>query len=372
MKKPTLILVTKNLPPDKGGMERMWHEATRELAGFCDLHVIGPAAAAQYMSNRCIYHKVPKYLPFFFITSLVKATIICLRYKAIAIVSGSGVTLFPVMLSGYLTNTKTACYLHGLDIIYPSHLYQLVFKHCIRRMHCVFVNSHNTKRLAIEAKVASKKISVIMPGINKPEKPGTIDNQYYLEHSVQHLIFFGRITARKGLTQFIEKCFMSLLENASNIHLHIVGLPPPDKKNNPKSEYARLLRLMDTDTLKNKIRYWGGLNDFQLQHLIKQCDIHVFPLIEQEGDVEGFGMVALEAAALGIPTIAFACGGAADAVLEGKTGYLIPPDDYEAFGRKIMQLLSKENVLEIDCQSIIDQYSWSNFTKSMLATLGLK
>jgi len=47
------------------------------------------------------------------------------------------------------------------------------------------------------------------------------------------------------------------------------------------------------------------------------------PLIRVDGDVEGFGMVAIEAAACGMPTVAFLVGGVIAAVAEGVNGCLV-------------------------------------------------
>jgi glycosyltransferase involved in cell wall biosynthesis len=58
------------------------------------------------------------------------------------------------------------------------------------------------------------------------------------------------------------------------------------------------------------------------------ADVFVLPVIPVPGDMEGFGIVLLEAGAAGVPIVATAVGGITDAVVDGETGVLVPPLDY--------------------------------------------
>jgi phosphatidylinositol alpha-1,6-mannosyltransferase len=71
----------------------------------------------------------------------------------------------------------------------------------------------------------------------------------------------------------------------------------------------------------------GYVKDEDLAKFYNAADIYVMPNSEERGDIEGFGMVFLEANACGKPVIAGRSGGAAEAVVHGKTGLLIDPND---------------------------------------------
>lgn len=74
---------------------------------------------------------------------------------------------------------------------------------------------------------------------------------------------------------------------------------------------------------------------------------------------ENFGMAAIEAAAHGTPTVAFATGGIVDAVQHGKTGFLIKKQDYQALTQTNLEFL-KGNLL-IDktlCSNAAEQFAW--------------
>jgi phosphatidylinositol alpha-1,6-mannosyltransferase len=65
-----------------------------------------------------------------------------------------------------------------------------------------------------------------------------------------------------------------------------------------------------------------------------------------DGDVEGFGIVFLEAAAQGIPVVAGASGGVLDAVDDGKNGFLVDPEDVEGITDKLQSLIENEALNE--------------------------
>src|SRR3546814_12287140 len=87
--------------------------------------------------------------------------------------------------------------------------------------------------------------------------------------------------------------------------------------------------------------FLGTITDDALLSVVyKAASAHIFPVREIPGDPEGFGMVAVEAAAHGVPTIAFATGGIVDAVAEGESGRLIRTGDYGAFAGIVVESLA--------------------------------
>lgn len=93
----------------------------------------------------------------------------------------------------------------------------------------------------------------------------------------------------------------------------------------------------------------------------------VFPILDLPDDVEGFGMVAVEAAAHGLPTVAFSAGGAVDAVSHGGSGYLIPPGNYPAFGAAVLRLLrgGDPSITRDTCAAFAAPFAWEHFGKRL-------
>lgn len=74
------------------------------------------------------------------------------------------------------------------------------------------------------------------------------------------------------------------------------------------------------------VRFFGNVPDDELDRIYDRADIFAMTSVEYGPSVEGFGLVYLEAAAHGLPVVAHAVGGVAEAVLDGETGLLVPPD----------------------------------------------
>ena len=100
---------------------------------------------------------------------------------------------------------------------------------------------------------------------------------------------------------------------------HIVG-DGPDR--------PRLEQLIRQAGLGQRVRVLGYLSESELRREYQAADLFVLPSRADPGtgEVEGFGLVYLEAAAWGKPAIGANCGGALDAIAHGETGLLIEPD----------------------------------------------
>ncbi len=367
--KPCLIVVTKNLPPERGGMERLWCQAIQAMPDDVDLVVVGPAKARDYVESYCQFFSVPRFLPLFFLFAFAKTCWISLRKRPQFILAGSGVTAPIVWVSALLTRSKTACYLHGLDIIFPHIIYQTFFLPAIRRMQVVIVNSSNTEKIARKSGVRTKQIFVVNPGVVLPDHDQPhLTGQVAVSPDQRHLVYFGRIVKRKGIVPFLENSFADLVQCEPNIHFHVVGSPPKTSKKHTISELELAKKAVEELGLQEHVTFWGSLSDGDLSALLRQMSVHVFPLIEVESDVEGFGMVALEAAAHGIPTVAFRCGGAADAVGHGVSGYLIENGDYHRFRDAILDCLETSELAE-SCIAYASQFTWNHFSNSIASLL---
>src|SRR5690606_21261486 len=81
------------------------------------------------------------------------------------------------------------------------------------------------------------------------------------------------------------------------------------------------------------------------------------------GDVEGFGMVAVEAAAHGLPTVAYCVGGVGDAVVDGATGTLVAPGDQHSFARAILEWWPRASIPSVrtSCAQAARIFAWNAF-----------
>jgi glycosyltransferase involved in cell wall biosynthesis len=96
-----------------------------------------------------------------------------------------------------------------------------------------------------------------------------------------------------------------------------------------------------SDGLGERVKFLGNVSDDDLPRYYRLADVHCFPSTER---AEAFGMVALEAAASGIPSVASDLSGVRSVVLNGETGLLVPPGDVEELKRAILLMLEQTDL----------------------------
>jgi phosphatidylinositol alpha-1,6-mannosyltransferase len=89
----------------------------------------------------------------------------------------------------------------------------------------------------------------------------------------------------------------------------------------------------------------------------------VFPVQKRANDIEGFGMVALEAAAHGLPTVAFSVGGVPDAIANGYSGNLISPGDKIGYSKTVIEFLNDNKLSSqaTTCRKFAESLQWAMF-----------
>lgn len=149
------------------------------------------------------------------------------------------------------------------------------------------------------------------------------------------VIMVGRLHPLKGFDLIIDA--MALLPADARPALRVVGAPPPDG-----DAYARGLHEAAANaSMLGTTSFDGALRRSELAERIRAAALMVVP-----SHSETFGLVALEAAASGVPVIARATGGLREAVDDGVTGLLISGDDPQVWATAIAELLADTERLE--------------------------
>ena len=107
-------------------------------------------------------------------------------------------------------------------------------------------------------------------------------------------------------------------------------------------ETGRLRQLARQFGVADSVVFTGQVPDAELPAYYDAGDVFAMPCRTRRGglDVEGLGIVYLEASATGLPVIAGDSGGAPDAVLSGETGYVVPGRDVAALAARLNELLA--------------------------------
>src|SRR5205807_7592768 len=103
--------------------------------------------------------------------------------------------------------------------------------------------------------------------------------------------------------------------------------------------------VMQQDVQEN-VQFLGGANDETLRRCYQQCDVFALPNRQVGVDIEGFGMVLLEAQACGRPVVAGASGGTAETMRVPQTGRIVNCDGPQELARVLTELLRRPDLLE--------------------------
>ena len=360
--------MTRNLPPLIGGMERLnWHIAD-ELSKDHDVSIISHTEAKTTAPQDTTFYGVPlNPLPIFLILAFFQTFWLCIIQRPDILFAGSGLTAPIAVFWAKIFRKKSIVYIHGLDIGTDNKFYNSLWIPCIRNATQVIANSSPTYDICLRKGIKKDKLSIIHPGVSYPAisiNLGLVDQlkeQYQLQEK-KVLISVGRLTQRKGLNEFIEHSFSQIVQAIPNTVLVIIGDTPSQSLNKNLQSKELILSTAKKHQIEHHIIFTGNISDDNiLSSFYYLADLHVFPVKHIPDDPEGFGMVAIEAAAHGTPTIAFATGGIVDAVQNHRTGYLVENKDYQDFTHKTIRFLKEESLIsQQDCQTYAEKFAWYN------------
>lgn len=375
--KRRVLLITRNLPPLRGGMERLVGRMAQCLSDGHDLTVIGPRGCAQQLRPGIRTREIPhRPLWRFLLAGAITAWRESGRAAPSVVVAGSGLTAPLAWLAARRKGARFAVYLHGLDIIAPSFIYRRGWLPFMRCADLVLVNSRNTGRLALEHGVRAGAIEILHPGTNLPGPNAESRRDFRAAHGLGDrpvMLSVGRLTPRKGLVEFILHALPTILAEHPQALLLVVGADATDAVRAPAaSEAERILRAADQAGVASAVRMMPPCDDITLTSAYRAADAYVFPVLDLPGDVEGFGMVAIEAAAHGLPTVGFAVGGVSDAVIEGESGSLVKAGDYREFAARISHWLAQASGATVPgrCMAAAARFSWDGFSGQLHEYLG--
>lgn len=179
---------------------------------------------------------------------------------------------------------------------------------------------------AISRVVDKEKLVKIAPGIDVQHfQPGKEKN------SRPTIISVGRLVHRKGQDRLVE-ALAQIKREIPDAELIFVGEGPHREV---------LDGLIEKHSLQENVRFLGRISYQELPRLISMGDIFAMPSRSRFFglEVEGLGIVYLEASSCGLPVIAGASGGAPDAVIHGETGYVVDGENVDEIASRCIELL---------------------------------
>lgn len=359
-----VLVISRNYPPLWGGMERLNLNLVEQLSGTHEIVLLVPVGAAAHAPGSVEVCEVPGApLSRFLVGAMVQGVALARRFKPHAVLGGSGLVAPMVLASARVSGARSAVYAHGLDLAVQHVLYRMLWMPALRRVDQIIANSSATRQLALEQGVRPGRIHLAHPGVSMPQLDAQARQRFRRQHQFGDgplLLSVGRLTTRKGLCEFVADVLPSLVKKHPELVLAVIGDVPNDalyaKAQTPES----ILAVAEQFGVARNVRFLGKRFGSELDDAYAGADVHVFPVRALHGDPEGFGMVAVEAAAHGLPTAAYATGGVVDAVRDGVSGRLVGAGDDEALSQAILELI--ENPLPPEqAKAFAAEFAWDRF-----------
>lgn len=158
---------------------------------------------------------------------------------------------------------------------------------------------------------------------------GTIVRKRHDLEGAAVILTAARLVPHKGLDTLV-RALPAVLEKVPNAVLLVVGRG---------LELDRLRELAIDQRVPDQVRFIGGVQAEEMSAYYAAADVFAMVPREQFPAVEGFGTVFLEAAACEKPVVGSTSGGIPDAIVDGETGLLVPPQDPQATAQAIIQVL---------------------------------
>ncbi len=317
-KRTRILFLARRYPPSIGGIETHCYELYTRLQKRADVRLVA-------LGHPPLWH-LAWFLPYCLWTSFWAV----LLRRVDVIYFADGVAGFIAPFVRPFGPARFCITIYGLEMTYKNALARSLMQAGARACEKVIAISQNTRRITAESGIADDKIATIYLGVEPPTLPYAelmqikkrFEEKYDLQFGRDRVLFtFGRQVRRKGMAEFIERG-LPLLEK--DIKLVVGGKGP---------ESARIEALSRTPDIEGRLIVLGRIADDDLIMLRHCCDLFLMPNIRVPNDVEGFGQTQLECMYAGTPVVAFAVDALSESIREG--GYLIEPDDYEAFAAQI-------------------------------------
>lgn len=309
-----VLFVTRKFPPAVGGMETLAHDVWIMLDSQPGLH---PRLVAHGGGTRG--------LPRFLLTAMREVWRDG-RVRPHGVVLIGDVLLFMLLRPvAALAGVRPATMAMGKDVVWEFPLYRRLVGRLLPSARLVLAISSATGRAVVRSGVSPDRMRVVTLGVEVPLDTRTAGVRAALlerlgaEPDDVILLTLGRLVRRKGVAWFIREVIPTLPPTTR----YVVAGDGDD------AEAVRAARAALADP--RRVHLLGRVTDSDRELVMGGCDLFVQPNIVVAGDMEGFGLVAVEAAMRGALVVASDLEGLQDAVVPGVTGLLVPPEDGPAW-----------------------------------------
>ncbi len=368
-----VLFISYKYPPALGGMQKQSYELIQGFKKYAKVHTI------LYDNNSS--------LVWFFLSLYWKIPRMLSKHPNIQVIHfNDGISALLNVWLKVITNKSLAMTYHGLDLVFPNLIYQKLLLKMVRTFDAFITVSAATRQAALERGFKPEKVFAIANGVAQE----TIDQrkmQTSLVESVgmkadrkKLLLSIGRPVKRKGFDWFVKQvltqlddCLFVLIgpyPNYSSILEQFLSVLPNWLCNQlvlffGMSTQHNVLSQLSKE-YPDKFIWLQTANHQTKNYLLGKADLFIMPNQKVEGDMEGFGLVALEANVQNTLVVASRIEGITSAVQSGVNGFLVEADIVDEWVTQITSCLNYTRVnQQVDLQRFLEsEYSWDKMVRS--------
>jgi phosphatidyl-myo-inositol dimannoside synthase len=317
---PRVLLLTPDYPPTRGGIQYLLHGIVRHASRVSFRVVTLAEREDTAVEEGAQVRRTPPGRP---------------RGAAIATLNGLALREArswrpDILLSGHivmapaarLTGLPFVQYLYAKEIAHRPRLTTFAVRHAAAS---IVLGAHG-RSLALARGAPASRIHAIPPGIDLPPRAATTPGE-----RAPLIVNVARLEDRYKGFDVLVRALPLIRSRVPEATLTLVGVGPL------RSSLEALARANGGEDALSCV---GSVSDAERDALLSAATVFAMPgRLPARSGGEGFGIVYLEAAAHGTPTVAGNVGGAVDAVVDGQTGLLVDPEDHIAVAEAISRLL---------------------------------
>ncbi|MDF1698802.1 MAG: glycosyltransferase family 4 protein [Saprospiraceae bacterium] len=375
-----ILFITHKYPPFIGGMEKQSYELTTRMGACHTIHIHtydGEGSKLSWFLN--LKKKVKK--------------ILSTNPNIELIHVNDGLMASACLWLKKYTQIPVVATFHGLDLTFPSYIFQKFIVKRLHRLEGAICVSNATTLACLERGFSKEKVFTVLNGVDHDLADIPIDVAFKsnTEEALgisftgkKVMVTMGRAVKRKGFSWFLKHVVPELnesivflmigpLNNQIGFMERVVNILPITLRGKIQlmfgmaTDVKSITAALKDPSISKKVHHLGKVSFTDLMQYLSLADVFVMPNIKVKGDAEGFGLVALEASLRGAPVVAAGIEGITDAVRDGKNGILVPSGDADRWIHTLNTLLEDEEGLsrmsDSAVQFTLEDYGWDKMVE---------
>lgn len=340
-----LLLITKDFPPDVGGIQTYCLELAKRFASSCEsFAVVAPRVPDCTEVDRTLPFDVVRISSSrsgFATAVLASLPALKRRYRFNAVLGAQWQASWAALVSRSVLGPHAVCAaVHGREVLTMHYanvggarVFDAARRYTLARVDRLFPVSHYTLGLVEEQGIAFRSAEVVPNGCNAEwfaPRGGEEKRRELGLNGHKVMLSLCRLVPNKGVDTVIA-ALPAIAQTVPEVRLLIAG---------DGEDRGRLEAMVDRLGVRARVRFLGRVPNEEVPALFTMADVFVMASREERPCVEGFGLVFLEAGACETAVVGARSGGIPDAILEGKTGFLVSPAAPQELADAVTRLLS--------------------------------